>query len=356
MDDLAHKPESPRPTGSGGSGRGRPRPATGLLYAYDIDALDEEPRHVGTGHGRGALAVGNGEVWVANAVSRSLARLDHDTLAITAVLRLRQLPVAAAFDGTLVWVVCRNGWLWKVSPAEPVAEGVARLGRRARGLATHGAGIWALRDSGELIRVDPTVGDVALKCRTGRGARQLAAGAEAVWVLTGRGRSLSRVDAASGQVQTRIALPGQAVDLALDGATAWVACRKRGNAGNGTLTAVDRGTSELAESVSLSGQPRTIAVGGDAVWVGCSSHHDKHHGTIQRFDPPTGKTTLAVSSSTWPVDRLAVSARSLFATMRVGSSDAGRAEQGVFGGETLSDFADLGGLGGGGGGGNGGGG
>jgi hypothetical protein len=57
----------------------------------------------------GALAVADGEIWVANAVSQPLARLDRDTLTITAMLRLRRLPVAAAFDGSLVWVVCRNG-------------------------------------------------------------------------------------------------------------------------------------------------------------------------------------------------------------------------------------------------------
>jgi hypothetical protein len=54
--------------------------------------------------------------------------------------------------------------------------------------------------------------------------------------------------------------------------------------------------------------------------------------------------------------RLAVSGRSLLATMRVGGSDAGRAETGVFGRETLGDLGDLGGLGDGGGGDNGGGG
>jgi hypothetical protein len=188
MDDTAHEPESRRPTASRGSLRRRPRPATGLLYAYNVDALEREPRHVGTGHGRGALAVADGEIWVANAVSQSLARLDRDTLTITAMLRLRQLPVAAAFDGSLVWVVCRNGWLWKVSPAEPSAEGVARLGRRARCLATSGGAVWALRDSGELIQVEPNTGGIALQCRAGRGARQLAVGADAIWVVTARGR------------------------------------------------------------------------------------------------------------------------------------------------------------------------
>ena len=349
MDDTAHEPESQRSTAS----RGSRRRATGLLYAYDIDALEREPRHVGTGHGRGALAVADGEIWVANAVSQSLARLDRDTLTITAMLRLRQLPVAAAFDGSLVWVVCRNGWLWKVSPAEPSAEGVARLGRRTRCLATSGAAVWALRDSGELIQVEPNTGGIALQCRAGRGARQLAVGADAIWVVTARGRNLVCVDPTSGQIQTQIALPGRAVDLALDQETAWAACRQRRHTGNGALTAVDRITGELRESVALSGQPRAIAIGAGAIWVGCSHQWAKHRGTIQRFHPPTGKATLAISSSPWPVDRLAVSGRSLLATMRVGGSDAGRAETGVFGGETLGD---LGGLGDGGGGGNGGGG
>ena len=146
------------------------------------------------------------------------------------------------------------------------------------------------------------------------------------------------------------------MDLALDQETAWAACRQRRHAGNGVLAAVDRITGELRESVALSGQPRAIAIGAGAIWAGCSHRGAKHRGTIQRFHPPTGEATLAISSSPWPVDRLAVSGRSLLATMRVGGSDAGRAETVVFGGETLGDPGDLGGLGDGGGGGNGGGG
>jgi hypothetical protein len=112
---------------------------------------------------------------------------------------------------------------------------VARLGRRARCLATSGGAVWALRDSGELIQVEPNTGGIALQCRAGRGAGQLAVGADAIWVVTARGRSLARVDPTSGQIQTPIALPGRAVDLALDQETAWAAGRQRRHAGNGAL-------------------------------------------------------------------------------------------------------------------------
>ncbi len=135
---------------------------TGWVHVVPLDGSDPPLRNVGTGHGRGNIAVGGDGVWVAHGYGRTVARFDPQTLQLTGMQHLTKGPAAIAAGGDAVWVVSANGWLWRIWSAGPQAEGVSRLGRRPRALVAGGPWVWALREAGQLIRLEASTGEVTL--------------------------------------------------------------------------------------------------------------------------------------------------------------------------------------------------
>jgi hypothetical protein len=61
------------------------------------------------------MTVGAGGIWVVNAWSRTLAQLDPETLAFSAAVPLRKVPVGVETINDRAWVVAESGWLWSLS-------------------------------------------------------------------------------------------------------------------------------------------------------------------------------------------------------------------------------------------------
>jgi len=316
---------------------------TGWVRVIDIGGRSPN-RDVGTGHGRGTIAVAADGVWVAHGWSRTLARLDPGTLELASLLELGRAPVAIAADPDAVWTLCANGWLWRARSSD--AEGVARLGRGARAVAVARQGVWVLRENGELIRLDPSVGEVTLRARVGRGARNMVAADDALWVTSQRGRTLSRVDPESGAVEEQVRLPHRAIRLAADSQRVWAVCGRRSAPRKGWLYAVDVATGMLDQPAAMSGEPRAVAIGMGSVWVACAPRRHPE-GVIERLDPASRAVEDRIETE-WPVSALAVADSSLLAVMclrLVGPVDVGH---GFFGADGGGGHGGHGGHGGGG--------
>jgi hypothetical protein len=322
---------------------------TGWVDVCSASDREAPMERVGTGHGRGALTAGHGGIWVANRGSRSVARLDPRTHRLTATLGVRKFPAAIASGGNAVWVVCSNGWLWRVWPAGPRAEGVARLGRRARAIAAAGGWIWVLRENGRLDRLEPATGEVIATTRMPGGARRMIGTGQALWVAARRGRLLLRIAADSGQIDAEIRVPKRIVSLAADDTSIFAGCVAGFPPRHGWLYEVDRQSASLGAPLELPGQPRALAAGPEAVWIACST--GRHRGTIERLAKPGG-TLESWRQTDWNVSDLLLDGDSLLIAM---SMAAGPPDGG---GGWLDGGAHVGGLGGGdfGGGGDGGGG
>jgi hypothetical protein len=311
---------------------------TGWVRVFRPGAPDSTPHNVGTGYGRGAIAVGREAVWVTNGWSRTVARLDRRDLKVSAVVKVRRPPVSVAVGPQATWVLCGNGWLWRVSTGAEAVEGVARLGARARAVAATDRWVWALRERGDLSRIEPSSGEVTLQTSVGRGARHLLEAEGALWATRRRGRRVLRIDGDSGEPVAESKPPRQAACLAVDGGTVWICCRRRFSGDKGWLYRGDASTLEWDESLVLDGRPRAIACGMDAVWI-ASAARGERAGLIARFDPRDGSLET-VAETDWPVYELAVCGDSLLATMGLAVTSTFDAGSGPF---------DLGAGGGGGG-------
>jgi hypothetical protein len=288
---------------------------TGWVRVFDLSPRDAPPRNIGTGHGRGAMAIAPEAVWVANAWSRTVARLARPSLDVTDVWRLRKTPVGIAAGADAVWVVCSNGWLWRIRSDGGAAEGVARLGGGSLAIAADESSIWVLRERGRLIRVEPETCEQTLETALGRRARHMVADEGAIWVSSHRGRRLLRIDPGSGSVDGEIGAPSRVACLATGDGVVWVGCGERGSADRGSLYPLDARTLSFGAPHDLPGQPRALASGRDAVWAACAPR-GRRKGAIARLDEGAGTLSEQVRTE-WPVYDLAVVGDSMLATMGI---------------------------------------
>jgi streptogramin lyase len=322
-------------------------PATGWVERCSTSEPTSPAEKVGTGHGRGVLAVDHDGIWIAHRGSRSVARLDIHAFELNALLKLRKHPVGLVCGKDAVWCACSNGWIWRILPTGPRAEGVARIGRRARAISATTSGVWVLREGGQLIRLDESTGEVVLETRVPSGARRMIADQRALWIICRRGRTIVRVDSETGEVDLKVDLPRRAVCLSVAGQV-FVGCARRFSSRHGWLFEIDPDTAALGPPIDLPGPPRAIAAGLKSLWLACAS--GRREGTIERLDH--GAAALERWRDTdWAVSDLASVDGSLLMAMSIvsGAPDGG---PGVFDGPMhgaglAGDFGGGGGDGGG---------
>jgi len=99
--------------------------------------------------------------------------------------------------------------------------------------------------------------------------------------------TLSRIDAATGDVVSTISLGSSPVSIAARDGAVWVTSQDTGE-----LLRVDPGDDRLSRAIAIGQSPDGLAVGAGSVWVADAG------GTVSRFDPRTGKVrTIKVSGA-----------------------------------------------------------
>jgi hypothetical protein len=264
--------------------------------------------------------VAEGVVWVIHALSRTIIRLEPATLAVTDILRLGKIPVALAYASGGLWVLSRNGWLWRVDAKSPRAEGVARLGRNARALGTDGASLWALHDDGRLTRLDTFTGDVVAEGSIGASGRHLLVTPQALWATSTRPKELVRIDPSGQVVMARVRLPGRAVDLASFGENVWALSWEGRRGRSGSLLTAEAVNGDEHVVHWLPGRPQAAVAADNGIFVASAPPGEPHKTTIRNIDPASGKHRPGVPTAGWCIDQLALTPRWLLATMSIGTS------------------------------------
>jgi YVTN family beta-propeller protein len=127
-------------------------PRTGLVLAT-----------IPVGHEPGALAVSNGEVWVANEADHTLSRIDAYTNTVAATIPVVHFPVGVAIGGDAVWVASRGSavlsqpTLSRIDPSRNmVVETTPLDGTAPIGMAAGAGSLWvASRNPDAVVRIGP---------------------------------------------------------------------------------------------------------------------------------------------------------------------------------------------------------
>jgi hypothetical protein len=288
--------------------------ATGWLHAFDITDSDGPLRYVGTGHGRGAMVVAHDGIWVANRRSKSVVRVDPETLELMAAQTFEKAPIAIAAGPDSIWVLESNGWAWRLWPSGE-AEGVARLHRGTVAIEAAGGLVWVLHRGGNLAGVEPSNGEIVTECRLPRPALCMTGGDDGLWIACGGGRRLARVDPLGNVAAVEIELPQRVSCLAPADDRLLAGCR-RALARRGSLLAIDCSEPRVVATIALPAAPRAIAVqDSSTAWVACGRGRARE-GTIAQIDLLAEAVTERWTTD-WPVSDLVLSDKSLLAAMSI---------------------------------------
>lgn len=299
---------------------------TGWVRAFNTIDQGTPYHSTGTGHGRGVIAVAHSGIWVANRGSRTVARLEPDTLELSAIQKFSKTPVAITACPEAIWAVGSNGWLWRLWPSGQQAEGVARFGRAATAIAVTEGVIWVLRRNGRLYGLDPASGEVATERKVPRGASHMIAHDGMLWISCGRDRRLVCFDPGIGRIGAGIQLPQRIRCLALTEDALLVGCARSLSRGRGWLHTIDGPEQRVVSAAELPGRPRAIVAKDGMAWVACGSGLMGREGTIERVDLHSGKA-IEWRATEWKVSDLALIDEELLASMHlefmVPASDGG---------------------------------
>lgn len=268
----------------------------------------------------GALAVGEGAVWVTSDAVPILTRIDPGTNTIVARARIVSKYVCTEMPGSCGEAAAGNGALWiarladdsvlRIDPRDNSLAATIPVGPQPEGIATTPGAVWVVNKGGPSVsRIDPATNKVVATVRIGpvqvccSDHISLAAGAGAVWVTLPNADSIVRIDPDTNTVVARVHLSQQpCAFLAAGKRTVWAA----GGHCSGSVMRINSRRNAPAGVVTSMSAPVGVVVGFGSVWVA-----DLDARQIVRIDPNTERVVGRLPVRGLPV-RLAVGFGSLW--------------------------------------------
>jgi YVTN family beta-propeller protein len=231
----------------------------------------------GVGHGPAGIAAGDGFIWVANSLDGSVSKIDPQRNGGQEVDRIAvgNGPTGVAYGLGRVWVA--NSVDRTVQPIDPRTDRPGRpipVDTGADAIAAGDGAVWVTGESaGVLARLDPGSGNV-ISINVGNAPDAVAAGPGAVWVANGEDATVSRVDPANNHVVGMVTVGEGPSGLALapGGKLVWVA-----NALSGTLSKIDPTAGKAIENVPVGNQPQGVTTNGSAAYVAVQGSNGGAH-------------------------------------------------------------------------------
>jgi YVTN family beta-propeller protein len=217
------------------------------------------------------LIVGEGAVWVPNAGSGTISRIDPQTNEIVATI-----PVGKADPNNEIFVPSRvtmgNGFIWA-----------------------------AKNDEDSIVQIDPKTNEIIATIRIGVEPFALTVNDGALWVTSRFENSVMRVDVNTQQVVATITGVKDPAAIVVTEDAVWVA-----NHRDDAVTRINPLTNEIVASVSLGSKLSNpncgscvsgITIGAGAVWVAVAV------GGVVRIDPQTNQiiTTIPTQDGTFGI-------------------------------------------------------
>jgi YVTN family beta-propeller protein len=181
------------------------------------------------GPASGAVAVGNGAVWVASGgygATAHLSRIDPHSNSVAVRLATGEAPSDVATGLGSTWV------------SDSFENTVTRI------------------DANNVVIASIPVGAV------GHGPSAIAVGAGAVWVAENLDDTIVRIDPQTNSVTTTIPVGSYPTGVAVGEGSVWVA-----NSHDGTLSRINPETNKVIQTIEIGSSPAGVAVAQGSVWV-----------------------------------------------------------------------------------------
>jgi len=259
----------------------------------------------------GTPAAGPGEATGLGWVSRRWAIMAFAAVAVlgTAAVALPRLWAAP--------VVPDSDTVGHIPAGGEAFDRAVDVGSQPTELAFGGGAVWVLnfRDA-TISRIDAATGDVGATPAVGGTPTGVAFGADAVWVTTGFGQgsgdigSIVQFDARQARIEKSIPIGNGVAAIAFGEGAVWVVDRNRE-----LVVRIDpSNTNASPDEIPVGGAPGAIAVGAGSVWV--TSTLDN---TLWRIDPTTHETIATIPLLASPTE-VAVGEGAVWVTSESGDS------------------------------------
>jgi YVTN family beta-propeller protein len=244
------------------------------LDLYDAGTHARVQTRPDVGAGAHAIASGHGSLWVLNADTNEVIRIDarsgRRAASSPGRLGVAGQALIIAAGGGAVWVGVRNRdddprneYVVRIDPEGGPRKQILVAGG-VQDLAAQGRSLWVTnRATATVTRIDTATLQVKNVIRVGAGPKGIAVGEGAVWVAASKRDALSRIDLGDLKV-TGIGLKSRPDRVAVGGGSVWVTSR-----GAGRLLRVDPAKRRVRETVATGYDPYALdVVGDDSVWIG----------------------------------------------------------------------------------------
>jgi virginiamycin B lyase len=215
------------------------------------------------------VGVGADAVWISNAGTNSLVRINPFNNQVTKIVPVSRRPcsgLAVGFDA--VWSPsCVDNRIDRVSlNLQEVETHVATpVGDSEGGIAAGEGSVWlASNRQGTVVRIDPALNRINGEAKLVSGSFVPVVGAGALWVSSTEHNLVSRVHPLELNVTAEIPVGPAPRFMAYSDADLWVI-----NQGDGTVSRIDVASNQVVATIEagVRGQGGDIAVGEGFVWV-----------------------------------------------------------------------------------------
>jgi peptide/nickel transport system substrate-binding protein len=293
-------------------------PDRGTIQQIDPESMTVRDT-IAVGADPAGIAVGFDSVWVANGGSSTVSRIDPATSGVVQTIVVPGGPVGIAVDDDGIWVASSfNSSVSRIDPASGEVVATVGVGDRPVDVAVDDAGVWvANAGSGTVSRLDPVRGLVVEEIGVGNGAQAITTGPEGIWVANTLDGTVSRIDPDTNAVAQTMPVGDEPADVLVSGASVWVT-----DGAAGSVTRIEPGSGMT--TIPLGSKAGDTAAGDGAVWVSVRGSDAVHRGgtltisgDVTIFD--TLDPALAYAPLSWGI--LALTSDGLVAYRRTGGLD-----------------------------------
>jgi peptide/nickel transport system substrate-binding protein len=222
-----------------------------------------------------AIAVGDGAVWVTDVSDQTLDRIDPSTNRVAATIAVGNGPSAVAVVGHDIWVAnSLDDTVNVVDGGDDRVVATVPVGAQPSALAYGDGAIWvADTESADVVRIDPSSRQPTASIGVGSGPSAVVAGGSGVWVANSLAGTVSRVDPTTNQVTSTQTVGSMPNALVLSGGDLWIAD------GNGDdVSRIDTKQPSTLTRVPVGSATAGVAAVEGSIWVSAAGSPAQHSG------------------------------------------------------------------------------
>ncbi len=222
------------------------------------------PATIAVGGGPQGVGFDGTNIWVANATSRTLTKIDPRANAVLATIDVPGSPTGIAFDGAHIWVALA-GIPSRATKIDPVTNSIVAhvpVGANPQGLVFDGTNLWVANSgSNSVTRIDPVANAVVATVSVEAFPTALAFDGTSIWVTSYTTNSMSKIDRATN---TTTAVPVGSVTsgVAFDGFHLWIAMPSGSRVMN-----LNPATNTGTVYIDVGLNPHSVVFDGTSIWV-----------------------------------------------------------------------------------------